>query len=98
MERSITRTNNMKKKTIKITNSCNGIVYENISEIKNGEKIIKAINENDLQDLLFFELRDYIVKEEVGEYVQVTFEVPCNILNKLVKKIKITKNKIYKEY
>lgn len=62
----------------------------------NGENIIKAINENDLSNILFYELRDYIVSEEMDEYVKVTLEVPYKVLNKIVKKTKITRNKMYK--
>lgn len=88
--------NNMKDKIIKISNSCDGIVYGDLPKMCNGENIIKAINENDLKHLLFYELRDYIVSEEIDGYVKVTFEVPYKVLNKIVKKIKITKNKMYK--
>lgn len=81
----------MKIKKVIITNSCNGIDYGDLSNNKKGKALIKKIEEKNLKNLLFFEIRDYIVNEELGDFVKVTFEVPYNVLVKKIRKINMKK-------
>ena len=86
----------MKDDKIIITNSCNGIDYGELKNFKKGNVLIKEIEEHNLKNLLFFELRDFIVDEEMNGYIKVTFEVPYKVLEKKIRKIKMTRNNILK--
>lgn len=84
----------MKDDKIIITNSSNGIDYGELKNFKKGNVLIKEIEEHNLKNLLFFELRDFIVDEEMNGYIKVTFEVPYKVLEKKIRKIKMTRNNI----
>lgn len=86
----------MKDDKIIITNSSNGIDYGELKNFKKGNVLIKEIEEHNLKNLLFFELRDFIVDEEMNGYIKVTFEVPYKVLEKKIRKIKMTRNNILK--